>query len=1018
VDYPRPVAFTHKSFTWFSSPTLLPGLVLVWTGLWLLAHPSLGAEEKTELSSAGYFSQEWTVDDGLPHNIINHIVQDHQGYLWMASVAGLVRFDGRVFKEFSLEKNPGEASYNIRDLNVDPSGALLMLPASGGIVQFQNKVARPHPATAAMGGRNSSNLFVEPNGAIWADAEGGELIRWFNGQSEVFHRGREIPSPSGHYFFALDARNRLWIGTGEYLGHYEGGKLIWRPEKMGASVAIAPSRSGGLWINTSERLMKMENDVLSEIISGPTWMEATDSSVQQLLEDRSGNLWIGTRRKGLWCLSKNKLQPIPTPADNITSLLQDSEDNIWVGTHGGGVSRLRPKAFISLENSAGSTDSLRTSLCEDSRGALWFANRSGALERHYQGQVERFTVHPTGRPVLMYLVCPDKQGLIWVCTSGALYTISVDHPTELVPHPSGLRDVRIILCARNGDVWVVHGDGGIGTFHDGVFREYSDNEDRLPKRIRVLAEAPDGSIWIGSGERSLLQYTGGKFVERFNSQQVPGGSLTALLIDPEGTFWLGTTHGLVLKQGARFKRFGLEEGLSDELISQLLEDDRGRLWCANRRGFSAVPRSDYYAVAEGRQTRVREATLGKDDGLPKAFALSGLPPMPWKAHDGRLWFSVHGGFIGIDPGASLPQRNPPPVYIDEVEIDQQFVTPTAPLRLSAGDHQVTFRFSAVNFSSPEKIHLRHQLVGYDSGWIETGSDRTADYVFLPPGNYRMRVMARNQDGPWSEPGAELALVVPPAWWQTWSFRVAASLALATVFAWLVRHWSQRRLRTRLEALERENQLERERSRIARDLHDELGYSVTQIGLIADRLKSDSSVADLKDGLGELASCTRRLSGELDGVVWTVSPKNDKWDRLAAYIRQFTLNFFADTSIACTVTGVEDAPPTPLEPEVQHHLLAILKESLNNILKHARATRVELSLAFVDQSVSLHIIDNGIGFDPAAAELSERNGLTNLRARALEIGGKLDIVSSPQRGTELTLSLHLNAKPRVRPPSVS
>lgn len=968
------------------------------------------AEENNSLSQAGYYSQEWTVDDGLPHNIINRVVQDPQGYLWIASLAGLVRFDGRVFKEYPLGATTNEANYNnIRDVVLESSGSLALLPSGGGLVRVREGKVSPHPAAETVAAKTASHLFAEPNGALWIDGEGGELSRWFNGKVESFRREKEIPSPSGRFYFACDAQNRVWISTGNIFGYYENGRLTWRPEKIGPNISIAPSLSGGIWVSSSDRLMKLEAGGLTDINSTPEWRELTQSSVQQLFEDRQGNLWVATRRKGLLCVSPKGIEAVQTPGDNVTSILQDAEDNIWIGTHGGGISRLRPKPFISLDWAENRSDSVRTSLCEDALGALWLASRHETLARYYNGTIQGYGVNTTGRAPDMYLVCPDKDGLIWAATSAGLCTIKSQQPTQLELHPSGVKDVRILFCAQNGDVWMVHGDAGLGFIRQGVFHDYVDEDNRLPKRIRALTEAPDGAIWIGGSDRALLQYKDGKFVERYSSQQVPGGWLNALLIDAKGTFWLGTTRGLVLKQGDRFKRFGVEEGLSDELISQILEDDRGRLWCANRRGFSAVAVEDFYAVAEGRQSTVAEATLGKDEGLPKAFALSGLPPIPWKARSGRLWFSTHNGFIGIDPGASLARRNPPPVYIDAVEVDHQLLAPTNPLRLEPGEHSLNFKFTAINFSSPGKVHLRHQLIGYDADWVSTGTDRTASYVHLPPGSYRMRVTARNQDGRWNENGAELALLIPPAWWQTWYFRLATGLAIATLFAWLVRYWSQRRLRARLEDLERERQLERERARIARDLHDELGYSVTQVGLIADRLKNDSSEKELREGLGELASCTRRLSGELDGVVWTVSPKNDKWDRLATYIRQFALNFFADTSIACTVEGVEDAPATPLAPEVQHHLLAIIKEALNNILKHARATRVELSLSFVGGTMMLHLLDNGIGFDPAALEHSERNGLTNLRARAVEIGGHLEIVSSQGRGTELRLSVVMNAQ---------
>jgi signal transduction histidine kinase len=306
--------------------------------------------------------------------------------------------------------------------------------------------------------------------------------------------------------------------------------------------------------------------------------------------------------------------------------------------------------------------------------------------------------------------------------------------------------------------------------------------------------------------------------------------------------------------------------------------------------------------------------------------------------------------------------------------------------------------------------VRYQLAGFDFGWIDADRDRRASYVRLPPGSYTLRVSAANQDGRWTEPGASLAVTVVPAWWQRWWFAAALVAGFTGGVVWLVRFWSHRRLKRRLHQLQREHALEKERARIARDLHDELGGSLTQIRMLADRLRRHAPNAEAQTVAAQLSTRTRRLTGELESIVWTVSPKNNTWDRLAAFIGQYALRFFRDTPLACTVHGIDSIPALPLRPDEQHHVLAVAKEALNNTLKHASATRVTVTMAAADGVFSLEIRDNGTGFDAHDSALPARNGLTNMRARAREIGARLELETAPGAGTRIALHLPLVSPP--------
>jgi signal transduction histidine kinase len=309
------------------------------------------------------------------------------------------------------------------------------------------------------------------------------------------------------------------------------------------------------------------------------------------------------------------------------------------------------------------------------------------------------------------------------------------------------------------------------------------------------------------------------------------------------------------------------------------------------------------------------------------------------------------------------------------------------------------------------VRVRHQLENFDADWVDTAPDRTARYAKLPPGDYRLRVIACNSEGVWNRDGATLALTVLPAWWQTVWFQIGAVLAAMALVAWGARVWSQRKLQARLARLEHEHALEKERARIARDMHDELGGSVTGINLLIQRLRDGPAPAG--NGVVDLLERrVRRLTLELERVVWTVSPKHSTLDQLAVFIERFARNLFADSAMRVRVQGREAIPVRPLNPECQHHVLAVTKEAINNVLKHSHATEVVISMSFADETFALSVQDNGVGFAPEAEEHSERNGLHNMRTRVAEMGGVLEIRSRAGDGTEIAMRVPISsvAKP--------
>jgi signal transduction histidine kinase/ligand-binding sensor domain-containing protein len=957
----------------------------------------------TAMAGEDFVARNWLTDDGLPNNLVRQIARDPRGFLWIGTGSGLARFDGREFKEYPLPMAAAEAKYDIRDLAVLPDGALVMLPESGGVVELRDARFSPHPASAVLGSRIASELFVEPDGTLWIGTA-SDVIRWHGGESLTFGRPEGLTRRNNRFTFVQDQRHRTWVAGGEFLGYFESGRLVRYPTRVGIGILIASSHSGGLWISTTEQLLRLDDDQLSVVLSGAEWQATERGGVQVLHDDGRGSLWIGTRRQGLYRLAQGKLSSVPLLHNTVSAVLGDAEDNIWVGTNGGGLSRLRAQAFTMLDAGTGFPDDMSTGVCEGADGVMWCANRAGGFIAVRDGKIEHALRNGQSTPYAI-TVCPDRSGEIWAGASDALYQIrrgATGPQLQLVSREQ--RDAHVLFGARNGDMWIGYGTDGFGFFRGGRFTPISAAEGYTRRRIKAIAEDPHGAIWVATDDRQVFELAAGKLVLRIAHAQMPGGLIYAMQFDADGQLWIATSRGLVLRRGERLDLFTTAQGLPDDQLTQTLFDNRDRLWLGSRRGIFSLPRRDLLAVADGKLAAVSATVFGRDDGLTGASALNGMQPLAWKAQDGRLWFATFGGVVGFDPATSLPSRPPPQVYLDEVDLNR---APVAlehgkPLRFGAGPQEVEFKFVALNFAAPEKTRLRYQLAGYDLGWIETRGPWQASYARLPPGSYVFRVSAAQADGAWGNDAVHLAVLVTPAWWQTGWFRAAAVLGIAALAALGARVWSHRRLRQRLAAVEHEHALEKERARIARDLHDELGGSLTQIGMLAERIKRHPDAADLKTSLSGLAWRTRRLSGELESIVWTVNPKNDTWDRLALFIEQYARNFCRDSAIRCEVRDAEAVPKQPVAPEVQNDILAVVKEALNNIAKHARARSVAIVFAVEADTLAIRVADDGAGFDPGAPEHAERNGLNNMRTRLSEIGGRLDIRSARGQGTEIVL----------------
>jgi len=955
-----------------------------------------------------FFAQSWQADDGLPGNNVSDVLQDRNGYLWLATIGGLVRFDGVTFKPFASPLIARVSARNIRALAQTADSTLLMLPAVGGVVQLKDGRFSPHPIGEGLSRRQIFTLFVDRGGAVWIGMD-GSVRRWQDGKTSDFTLADGL-TLRARVSFAGDNEGGVWIANGGFLGCYRDGKLTPFTENLEATeyTVVASRRAGGIWICKSQELSKMEDRNFSIVSTNLPWI-ALGGVVRAMFEDDNHALWIGTSAHGLFRFADGKFGRVETSQSQIDSITEDDEGDIWVATAGGGINRLRPKSFHLYNTKSGLSEDVSDAVCADQQGNTWLANRSGGVARVSDGKVSALNLQAGPRKLHAYSVCADNRGFVWA-SDGGLYRFPGDNPDRIQTVSNNLTGnlagIHVLFKSRAGDIWIGADPNVLGCFHAGLPENYLPEKNFPGQRPRSITEDAQGRIWVGTEDHQLVELADGKFTVFTKQEGLPDAPVHSLYADNYGSVWIGTIGGgIVLRRGEKFTAISAADGLPNDFIAEMVEDDKGRLWCGTRAGIFYVTKSDLLAFADGKIPKVTGISYSRSDGLTGISCLGSSQPMAGKTPDGRLWFATQQGVLSLDFAALKPNVRPPPVFIEEVFVNDRPLEISSPLQVPPQCNKIEFRFSVLSYVAPEKVRLRYKLDGVDSDWAEMVNQRAAVYSGLRPGKYEMHLKACNNDGVWNETGTSLSFVVLPAWWQSWWIQGSMLIVFMTASAVGIRHWAQRRLKSKLERLEHQQALAKERTRIARDLHDDLGATVTQVGLMLEELRATAfSAEEIKSQSMTVSERVLNLARDLDAVVWSVNPGKDSLRELFAYLSQAFLEWFRHASIRPRLEVMEAVPDAALAPEVRHHLFLVVKEAMNNVIKHSQATEVTLSLKVVENVLEIRIADDGRGFSPEIIAQSKRHGFPNIRARVEQLGGKLEVSSKPGEGTSIRILL--------------
>lgn len=974
-----------------------------------------------------------TVAGDLEQNPITSVVQTRDGYLWLGTYTGLMRYDGVRVRVFDSANTPGLLNSRVTSLYETPAGTLWIGHETGELTKFTAGDFQPAGRLADWPGGAVEAITADETGDLWLMNDTGFLLR--------MRDGRIVEPPGGgsasrKVSLSREPGGKLWIAANGKVAALRGGELAaFAFDEFGGTnffERVVPGRDGGLLVMGNGHLRKW---VAGRWVTDFGYCPCESGFVTELLETRSGNVLAGTIRDGLYVLAPGT-EPLHFSRTNglshdwVRSMCEDQEGNIWVGT-GGGLNALRPSKVQMLNPPDGWQGRAVLSFSVGEAGDAWVGSEGAGLYHFELNHWTCFTETSGLNNLFIWSVLRTTGGELFVGTWGGGLMVSKGERFESPGELSQVTAPVVALCeGRKGGLWIGT-TAGLHHYQGGKLTWFAGKETLSSPDVRTIAETSDGAVWFGMLGGGLGWLKDGALKQFRKQDGLSSDFILALCPEADGDLWIGTSdNGLCRLRQGRFTTISTGQGLPASIVSQIVDDGEGNLWLGSHRGILRVSKADLNRCADGQVKSVRCLSYGQAEGLASQKCSGGFQPGVCRTADGRLWFPTARGLAIVDPRKSATNTVPPPVVIEELLAEGQ------PLRLPvtcagaerqrevqipAGRQRFELHYTGLSFTAPDKVRFKYKLEGLEDEWFDAGTKRVAQYSYLPPGPYTFRVMACNNDDVWNESGAALSFTVLPHFWQTWWFKAVAPVTAGAVVAAALMLAARRRLHRRLEQMERQQALERERARIARDIHDDLGASLTRITLL-----SQTALGELDDkesaanDVHQIYATARELTRAMDEIVWAVNPRHDTLDSLVAYLGRFAQRFLSPAGIRCRLDLPLHPPSWPITAEMRHNAFLAFKEALNNIVKHAQATEVRISLEMTTNRLLLVVADNGRGFvlepqngplapAPDEARSNGGNGLLNMRKRLEEIGGSCSWQTAPGEGTRVRLLVALNSK---------
>jgi ligand-binding sensor domain-containing protein/signal transduction histidine kinase len=983
--------------------------ISIW-GLVILCMAGRLSGGQTNLMGAGpgdYIVTSWHIRDGLPSDRVRAVLQTRDGYIWVATFNGLARFDGVQFQRFN-DANTPELRNNLVNCLFEDAEGRLWLGSDTGEIAWRDAFGFHALETPKTWLTAPVDRFAQgADGGMYAVDRDGLILCFRDCKAQGVVRN----SMEWQYSdLTVDRQGQVWtVRFGGGLFRLQGNEVIPDGPEPNPAVYrdVASAARGGLWVRDGPRLRRWQAGQWADDKGLHSWK--TERGVT-LYEARNGDVWVGTPDQGVFVVPADGWEQSIHGSEDlsrypVSSIAGDQEQNIWLGTDGGGLKLLHQQVLVMINPPDQWQSRAVLSVSPARDGGLWVGTEGVAIYKLKDGHFTSFKGPPVAAARDVRCIMESRSGCVWAGTQGAgLMTNNAAGefvPVTVQQISSRLKLFYALYEDRDGAVWMGTQDGLV-RFSDGQWSRIG--ADLYRSEVRCIGQTPDGAIWIGMRGGGVARYQNGSLTQ----YRSPGGLtyeyISCLLADTDGTVWIGTPGaGLIRWKNGVISKVTSRDGLPSDFICDIQSDSAGHLWIGS---YAGILRVDKASLEHESGEPLNYILLDSSDGLTSLEMAGGNQPSACTTSDGQLWYATSGGLATVDPARIIPNQRPPPVRLEEVLVNGKARPLQEKIVAPSGAGSFEFRYTALSYSAPQRCRFRYRLEDLDSQWTDAGARRTAYYSRLPPSQYRFHVIACNSDGVWNTEGAVISLVVLPFFWERWWFAPLCwvsglSLVTAAILA-VVRHRHGRRL----EALDRARLVERERLRIARDLHDDLGGGLTEISLTSALAQDPSlSMNETRQYLQEISGRSVEMVGALDEIVWAVNPKNDDLNSLVTYFCQYAGRFLQSVPLSCRIQIPPHLPATPLTAEQRHNLFLAFKEGLHNVVKHSAAASFRLSVAVESRRLRMELQDDGRGFSELAGG-AEGDGLRNMRERLQQIGGRCEIASVPGGGTSLVFTLPL------------
>lgn len=972
--------------------------------------------------------RSYTVTDGLASDRITRIVQDARGFLWIGTIEGLSRFDGREFRSFGVADGiPGDVITAIAETRAGD----LWIGTPNGLARLRPKgETRSLFETVSVGvsarSQSINDLAAAPDGSLWIATDDGlyrlgPQLGTLGPERVPLVRGDGGPPPDKIFTLALAAGGALWCGTRGALFALDGtGRLnpfVPLPEEFDTVNDIVEGTDGTIWLATrvgvarlSERAGSKPAVTFVRRASEPN--RSLGAWTNQLAVDRKGHLWavgfgLVEIDPSLGAVGMRAFdQTNGLCGEKMETVLEDREGNLWIGSQTCGLLKMERTGLISFGPADGIPSNGILALIEDRAGEVCAVSR---IDRWHCTEGDRFVeVIPGGVDRLPYqgwswnqAVLQDRESSWWLAAgTGVVRYAAASRARDLAsrrPIASPRDDAELkghdvfrVYADSRGDVWVGLADPGAPILRweraTGRWHRLTAAGGARLQQPGCFAEDRAGRIWVGFLQGELRRVEGDELVAVPVVSDKPASAINAIARDGHGRFWVATGESGLWRFDPEgdgppvIRRFTRDDGLVSNRVNTVVPGADGRIYAGTISGLEVVD-----PVSE----RIRH--FAKIDGLANDWVGSLLSD-----RSGRIWIGTDGGLSRLIPEAA-PQRRPPQVFVTGLTVNGvprpvsvRGEAEVFGLVLGPGETTVRIQVSGLSFTAGEPLRFQHRLSG--SEWSTPAAESEITFAHASPGAYRVALRAVLPDGTASERPAKVQFDVRPPFWRTAWFAGAVALLLVAVPVAAYRVRAARLLA-----------VERMRTTIAMDLHDDVGSSLSQIAL-----RSELALAQLEAGQGAPAVALEHISDEARGlvdamsdVVWSVNPGHDSLSDLVRRIRSFALEAAESRGVPIALSLPPPELELPIPAQVRRQAYLVFKESLTNALRHANASRIEVSLSRRGRELTLTVADDGRGIVPGEPGLGG-HGLASMRRRADACGGTLQVTSRPEAGTTVVL----------------